>query len=553
MRKSIHKIKPSFSIQKFNYAQSTRKGAKEREIDIQKRDAELLKSLLEAEKKLKEQPAIKMKEKTNQNEEKIEKNEEILQKKEEKSEKKEEIVNNNNKKEIDIEKEVERAKIDTAPLERKCPGCGAFLQCTHENRIGYVVPKKFEEIIPEVLQLDSDFRSLLSYSPTSEYQKPAPVICQRCWHMKHYNRVTPIEISVEDFLREISPIKSKEALIVKVVDIFDFDGSILPNFQSYIGRNPVILAVNKSDLLPIGASTERVLKWIHRSLKLKNIRNVVSVHLISSYSGSGIKDLANEIEFHRNGLDAYVMGQSNVGKSSFINKLLDIFGGKSVLQSLTISNIPGTTLSTVGFPIGKTGFMYDTPGIMRANEGIHWYLSQEELKMTIPKVQIKPSVLRLEPGNSFFIGGLARIDYISGPPLIYFTINVANNLHIHRVITEHADESYKNMIGILLTPPVRTPENTCDRPFPKLVARPIDTVVNNSNLGFKQAFVDIVLHGLGWISITGKEIVKVQVWYPEKCQVTMRQPLMPYDSELGKKKDPRVGMKRPGNVIPMRE
>jgi ribosome biogenesis GTPase YqeH len=530
MIKSLPKIKPNLRVHKFDYSQNITQRKGPNKSANKGRDAEMLKSLLETEKKLNEQPAIKRKEKKAENNEK-------------------EATSTT----LDIAEEVEQAKSDTTPLEKKCPGCGALLQCVQENRIGYVTPKKYEQMLPEVLTLDADFQSLLSYSPTAEYQKPAPLVCQRCWHMKHYNKVTPIEISIEDFLREISPIKSKQALIIKVVDIFDFDGSMLPNFKAYIGNNPVILAVNKSDLLPVGASSERVLKWIHGSLKLKNIRNVVSVHLISSYSGSGIKGLANDIEFHRNGLDAYVMGQSNVGKSSFINKLLDIFGGKSVLKSLTISNIPGTTLSTVGFPIGKTGFMYDTPGIMRPEEGIHWFLSQEELKKTIPKVQIKPSVLRLDPGTSFFIGGLARIDYISGPPLIYFTINVANNLHIHRVQTEHANESYANMIGILLTPPNRTPENTNNTPFPTLVARPVDTLVNDSELGFKQAFVDIVLHGLGWVSVTGKETIKIQVWYPEKCQATKRIPLMPYDSELGKKKDPRIGMRRPTNVISMRE
>jgi hypothetical protein len=59
------------------------------------------------------------------------------------------------------------------------------------------------------------------------------------------------------------------------------------SYLIFLGSNPVIIAVNKSDLLPNGASYERVLKWIHSALKEKHIRNVISVHLISSSSGKG--------------------------------------------------------------------------------------------------------------------------------------------------------------------------------------------------------------------------------------------------------------------------
>jgi hypothetical protein len=53
------------------------------------------------------------------------------------------------------------------------------------------------------------------------------------------------------------------------------------------GRNPVIICVNKSDLLPSGASSERVLKWVYSALKAKQVRNVAAVHLISSVTGKG--------------------------------------------------------------------------------------------------------------------------------------------------------------------------------------------------------------------------------------------------------------------------
>lgn len=146
------------------------------------------------------------------------------------------------------------------------------------------------------------------------------------------------------------------------------------------------------------------------------------------------------------------------------------------------------------------------------------------------------------------------MDYLEGPPLVFFTINVANGLYIHQVATDKAQESYDRMTGILLTPPDRAPpahamdshtlpmrstanprshqnvrshlnqqpsphsnrvshDSVLDAQnvaFPTLVSRPPLDLSNHSGLGFKQAFVDVVLHGLGWFSITGKDTVKVR-------------------------------------------
>jgi ribosome biogenesis GTPase A len=54
-----------------------------------------------------------------------------------------------------------------------------------------------------------------------------------------------------------------------------------------LGNNPIIVVANKADLLPTGATEERVEKWIRKSLKDRNVRNVVSVKIISSLTGQG--------------------------------------------------------------------------------------------------------------------------------------------------------------------------------------------------------------------------------------------------------------------------
>jgi hypothetical protein len=54
--------------------------------------------------------------------------------------------------------------------------------------------------------------------------------------MKHYGKVIPVEVTQDFLLDAIKPIKNKKALMVKIVDIIDFDGSFLPNFKKFVGR-----------------------------------------------------------------------------------------------------------------------------------------------------------------------------------------------------------------------------------------------------------------------------------------------------------------------------
>ena len=42
---------------------------------------------------------------------------------------------------------------------------------------------------------------------------------------------------------------TQKGLIVKIVDIFDFNGSWLPGLHRFVGNNPVLLIANKVDLI----------------------------------------------------------------------------------------------------------------------------------------------------------------------------------------------------------------------------------------------------------------------------------------------------------------
>ncbi|CAN0194253.1 unnamed protein product, partial [Discosporangium mesarthrocarpum] len=49
-------------------------------------------------------------------------------------------------------------------------------------------------------------------------------------------------------------------------------------------------------------------------------------------------------------------------------------------------------------------------------------------------------------------------------------------------------------------------------------------------VGWRESAVDVAISGLGWISLTGAGPVRVRVRAPRDVLVTLRDPLMPYES-----------------------
>lgn len=359
-----------------------------------------------------------------------------------------------------------------------CAGCGVEIQTEKEGETGY--------------------------APASALKRET-IICQRCFRLKHYNEVQDVSLTDDDFLRMLNQLSAKKALIVKVVDLFDFDGSWLSGMPRFIGDNQVLLVGNKVDLLPKAVKRVKVMKWMQRRAKEYGLKPV-DVKLMSAESGEAIAETAEAIEKYREGKDVYIVGCTNVGKSTFINRLLKEFGaGDQPL--ITTSNIPGTTLDMIDVPLDETSTLYDTPGIINHHQMAH-LVSKQDLKTISPKKEVKPKIYQLKNQQTLFFGGLSRLDFISGEPQS-FVVYMSNELTIHRTKLEKADDLYRNHAGSLLTPPG---EDTLDS-FP---------VFKEKEWKLPAGKIDIVYSGLGWITVSGKGGT-VRTYAPDGVHVTMRE------------------------------
>ncbi|MBO2534884.1 ribosome biogenesis GTPase YqeH [Rummeliibacillus suwonensis] len=355
-------------------------------------------------------------------------------------------------------------------------------------------------------QIQTEDKNAPGYAPVSTLEKE-DIICQRCFRLKNYNELQPVSLTDDDFLRILNGLGKHEGLIVKIVDIFDFNGSWLPGLHRFVGNNQVLLIANKADLLPKSVKKQKVIHWLKREAKALGLKPI-DVLLVSAHKGNGMQQAMEAIDEYRRGRDVYVVGCTNVGKSTFINRIIKQATGAGDI--ITTSYFPGTTLDMIEIPLDDGHAIYDTPGIINHHQMAH-YLDPSELKYIMPKKEIKPKVFQLNPEQTLFIGALARFDFIQGKRSA-FTVYIANDLNIHRTKLENADELYRNHKGELLTPPS---EKYIDQ-LPKLVRH---------EFSIKEEKTDIVFSGLGWITIQNPNVV-VAAYAPEGVEIQIRPSLI---------------------------
>lgn len=372
-----------------------------------------------------------------------------------------------------------------------CPGCGAKFQTRDRTKPGYLILRKLESkkkavTDPNELGAD-DMQKILKSMPDDilkqlypmgvvpsldknedseemdsgvgegkekekekkeadkEDKKKERIFCQRCYNLTHYNKVVTEEWqeSVTSDRSFLSYLRRKEdAIIITVVDIFDFPGTLLTNLDELIGtKNPNILVANKVDLLPKDASGTRIKTWLRTISEKSRFSNIHDVFLISAKKDWGIRELAEAIAAIRSGFDdIYLIGCANVGKSELINSFLRSTVVEGWRHKVTSSPIPGTTIGMIGLPLTIFGttfgynpkgfhfpqeskYLYDTPGIVNQKQLIH-LLTEEELKMVIPQKMVKPLTYYIFPGM--------RLQYIT--LIRIYTLYIITNNIFHDTI-----------------------------------------------------------------------------------------------------------------------
>lgn len=250
---------------------------------------------------------------------------------------------------------------------RSCIGCGSEMQSMFPEKAGYVAPNVFG----------------------------VAKMCERCFRLQNYNEFSQMDIDSHFFSEMYKNINRTNALIVVVTDIFNLDS----NFEVFNRMtNPKILVLNKRDILPSSISDEKILNSVEG--------NYIDKILVSSKNNYNLDLLINKIRNHRTSNKVYILGYTNAGKSSIINKLLYNYAKKE--SKIVTSMLPSTTLNMIEMELENGLILIDTPGIVDKGN-ISNYVSFEKLNKINPRKVIKPKVFQVKRPQSFILDDLAQI------------------------------------------------------------------------------------------------------------------------------------------------
>lgn len=318
-------------------------------------------------------------------------------------------------------------------MNKKCLGCGVELQDENMLLDGYTV------------NLEND-------------------LCQRCFRLKNYGEYQATTKTNEEYQQILEAVGKTKDLVVYVTDVLNVEQDLY-DIRKFL-PNKILLVLNKRDVIPKSVKDEKLIQYFKDKYDFFN-----DIVVVSCEKNMNIDHLLNRIKFFQVTKQVYIVGHTNAGKSSLINKLIKNFSDSK--QELTISPLPSTTLNLINIEINDYLTIIDTPGLI--DEGsITNYVDNELLKIITPKKEIKTKTYQLRRGQSIIIGDLVRIDYVDGEKNS-FTLYISNDIKTKRIISSRHDD-LKNLA-----------KRTYQLPFNQ----------------------DIVIKGLGFIKVVNRGVVDI--------------------------------------------
>ncbi len=274
----------------------------------------------------------------------------------------------------------------------KCKGCGVNLQNTNPNELGYVK------------DLDKS-------------------LCERCLRIRNYNQYSKVYKDNDDYISILNEINKSKDLVVLVVDLFNTNNRIEEIFK-YLD-NDIILVLTKRDILPKSCFDKKFIEYF-------NGYNVIDTVIISSIKNYNLDLLYSKINKYKKGNNVYVVGFTNSGKSTLINKL--IYNYSNINTYITTSNLPNTTIDSIEIKLNDELTLIDTPGLVNNGDIIN-YIDSSLIKKVIPNKEIRPITYQVKTLETIYIDSLVRLTLSNNNITIY----VSNNLEINRSYKEDID------------------------------------------------------------------------------------------------------------------
>ena len=278
-------------------------------------------------------------------------------------------------------------------MSKICFGCGAKLQYSNKDAKGYVPENKLND---------------------AKY-------CMRCFKLMHYgvNINDTVPKRVEEILYLVN---SDDKFTIFMCDFLSLSDKIINIYNKIKGKK--LLLVSKIDVIPKDIKIDTIRKYIMNNYKVNNVR------FVSSVNGYGIDSLINYL-ITNNIRESYILGETNSGKSTLINNILDAFDSK--LTKTTISSSKNTTLDFIRLNVNNNLTIIDSPGFVT---------DSYEVNCPIKKI-IKPLTYQMKEGE------VLKIDkfYIKFSVSTSITVYSCYDLEIKKYYKDDISFTYNEKIN----------------------------------------------------------------------------------------------------------
>ena len=357
----------------------------------------------------------------------------------------------------------------------RCYHCGAILQCENENEKGYIIPESLHRATP--IQI---------------------IYCDRCFEtMKAFNNSELEQKVDQEVLKILDDAYATDALIIWVVDLFSFNGTLNSEIAKKVKKLNVVAVGNKRDLFPANVKEESLVEYLVETFNAYGIKPK-SVRLLGATNKIDSKELIDSMNAARKGHDVYMIGNSTSGKTSIINRAMKGFENKTSRQIKTIT-YPGTSVNVLEIPLSRSSFFYELPGISQTTSATG-KLEKDVIRQIVPKKAVKVVTRSMSAGDALMVGSLAAFEVIKGKATNYRFYS-AEGVETRKVQSKKLDD-YINENNI----------RRFARPVSERLVSFLDYDMFEYAMENDKKWHDIAIEGLGWLSFIAQgQMIRVRL------------------------------------------
>ena len=297
----------------------------------------------------------------------------------------------------------------------RCHSCGAILQTKNSKERGFISRNIMENGAPKIPYCNACYSKMLALN-TSELSQ---------------------EVDKET-LKILKDAVATDALIVWVVDMFSFNGTLNPDVVKMVKKLNVVVFGSKRDLFR-GIEEETLKRYIDERFSELGI-NPIFITLFGNELNLDTNAIMKKLNELRKGHDVYMIGNFNSGKTTFVNKLLKNFENKTKWPIKTEA-YPGTNTDVLEIPLSNSSFFYLLPDLSN-NTSVLSKVEKDVQKIITPRREVVMTRKFIGDGKTIMVGNLASLTVLKGHHTSY-RIFAAEKVEIKAVDSDNQDAYFE--------------------------------------------------------------------------------------------------------------